>query len=212
MKIKIKKSQKQDYGDALFTAIKNFPSREDAPVRTSPSAFPVVRVRSRFPGLRSKHVLDALRAYLLHPAKLLADTGAGPCSVTVRLETAAIAGAMRIAGERSRAAMVRRLVYWKFYAPRVEASPVSATASKPVKLPASVAPVAPQPQIATAPRSFAPSGTFTDSGGPRFDLLLRIAQNVLIAHGVGHLFDSADSYEMRDGFLVSKRRGKLCAL
>lgn len=203
MKSKIKRIKKQDNG--MFQSLASFPSDEREPDRLSPSAFPVVSVRSRFPGLRSKHVIKALRAFLLHPVKLPPDTGSGPCRVTARLEPAAIAGAMRLAGEKNRAAMIRRLIGWKFY-PQSSPVPVGAAAKKPVTTQAQ--PVA--PNISVSP--FGVSVSYQENAPAKFDLLLPIAQNTLIAHGVGHLFDPADRYEMRGGFLISKRRGKLCAL
>ncbi|MHB8527076.1 MAG: hypothetical protein ACYDD2_13070 [Candidatus Acidiferrales bacterium] len=207
MKVKIRRIRKLYEG--LFQDVRRFPSHESEPDRLGLSAFPVVRVRSRFPGLRSKHVIKALRAFLLHPVKLPPDTGAGPCSVTARLEPSAIAGAMRLAGEKNRAAMIRRLIGWKFYS--AESSPVpvpvGATANKPVTA---------QAQPSVAPNAsvfpFGASAPYRENAPAKFDLLLPIAQNTLIAHGAGHLFDPADRYEMSGGFLVSKRRGKLCAL
>jgi len=201
MKVKIRRIKKMY--DGLFQDIRRFPSHESEPDRIGSSAFPVASVRSKYPNVRSKHVIKALRAFLLHPVKLPPDTGSGPCRVTARLEPAAIAGAMRIAGETNRAAMIRRLIGWKFYPP--QSSPV--TANKPVTAPAqpNVA-----PNISVFP--FGVSAPYQESAPARFDLLLPIAQNTLIAHGVGHLFDPADRYEMRGGFLISKRRGKLCAL
>jgi len=205
MKVKIKRIKNRDNG--MFQDLRYFPSNESEPERLGPSAFPVVRVRSRFPNVRSKHVIKALRAFLLHPARLPADTGAGPCSVTVRLEPAAIAGAMRLAGEKNRAAIIRRLICWKFYPQSSPASPVGAAAKEPVNAQA-------QPSVApnTSVFPFGVSAPYQENVPAKFDLLLPIAQNTLIAHGVGHLFDPADRYEMRGGFLISKRRGKLCAL
>jgi hypothetical protein len=197
MKVKIRHIKK--LYDGLFQDIRRFPSHESEPDRVGPSAFPVASARSKYPNVRSRHVIKALRAFLLHPVKLPPDTGAGPCRVTARLDPAAIAGAMRIAGEANRAAMIRRLIGWKFYP---QSSPV--TANKPVTA---------QAQSSVAPNtSFGVSAPYQESAPATFDLLLPIAQNTLIAHGAGHLFDPADRYEMRGGFLMSKRRGKLCAL
>lgn len=77
----------------------------------------------------------ALKSFLVaRGATLPPDTGAGPCVVTVRLEPAALAKAMRLAGESNRSALIRRLIYWKFYQ-RAEAEAAKRAAKQPVASP-----------------------------------------------------------------------------
>lgn len=105
-----------DYASRLFPDPRTFPTSETATPLSGPSSFPVLRVMSRFPGVKTRHVRSALKSFLTaRGVTLPLDTGAGPCALTVRLEPAALAKAMRLSGESSRSALIRRLIYWKFY-------------------------------------------------------------------------------------------------
>lgn len=121
-----------DYNSRLFQDPRTFPSRETGDPPSGPSSYPVIRVKSRFPGLKTRHVRMALKSFLAaRGATLPPDTGAGPCVVTVRLEPAALAKAMRLAGESNRSALIRRLIYWRFYQ-RAEAEAAKRAAKQPV--------------------------------------------------------------------------------
>ncbi len=199
MKVSIRRAKKPAYD--MFQPLASFPSRESEPDRLSPSAFPVVRVLSRFPKVRSKHEIKALRAFLLHPVKLPADTGAGPCSVTVRLEPPAIAGAMRLAGEKNRAAFIRRLIYWKFYQLRL--TPVAPVNRVPVGAPAPRAPFD-FFAISSPLRGNAPSPS------PDNELLPQVAMNKLGKAGMLERYHDGEIYFGRDDFIFSRKQGKIC--
>jgi len=121
-------------GDHLFLDPRTFPSREDAP-RNKPRrvTHSVVRVLTPWKGGTSKHVKAALARFLSHPANLPPDPGAGPYPVAARLDPAMIAKAMRLSGEPSRAAFIRRVLTWKYFQrPTVaSAKPAALVAAKP---------------------------------------------------------------------------------
>lgn len=133
--------------DPLFGDIRNLPTREDQPVppkrRTLRPVVSVVRLQHPFPNLRSHHLKTALRSFLAHPAKLPPDPASGPCVTTARLPRDAMAKADYLANERSRASLLRRLVYWHYY-PSIwkarQQSAVPAKALAPVKAPVSDVP------------------------------------------------------------------------
>lgn len=121
-----------DYASRLFPDPRTFPTSETATPLSGPSSFPVLRVMSRFPGVKTRHVRQAIAWFLTaRGVTLPLDTGAGPCALTVRLEPAALAKAMRLSGESSRSALIRRLIYWKFYQ-RAEAEAAKRAAKQPV--------------------------------------------------------------------------------
>ena len=121
-------------GDHLFLDPRTFPSREDAP-RNKPRrvAHPVVRVLTPWKGGTSKHVKVALARLLSHPANLPPDPGAGPYPVAARLDPVMIAKAMRLSGEPSRAAFIRRVLAWKYFQRPivVSAKPAATVAATP---------------------------------------------------------------------------------
>lgn len=128
-----RKKIKSDYRSRLFgfQDLRTFPTSEtDAPL-SGPSSYPVIRVMSRFPGIKTGHVRQAIQSFLAaRGVTLPSDTGAGPCALTVRLEPAALAKAMRLSGASSRCALIRRLIYWKFYQQRAEAEAAKRAAAK----------------------------------------------------------------------------------
>src|SRR6185437_9876879 len=154
----------------------------------------VVRVLTQWPGGKSKHVTVALNAFLARPMPLPPDPGPGPYPVVARLSLAEVGRGMALAREPHRAAFVRRVCLWRFFARRDPASTSRQSVSARPAQPQPVAPVS----------TFAPPSSVCLSrcgNAPVFDLLLPIAHNTLIAHGAGHLFDPTDRYEMWDGFL-----------
>jgi len=100
-----------------------FPS-SDVSRRTSN---PVVRVLTPWPGGRSAHLIGALRAYLSRSGQPLPpDPGPGGYPIAARLDRRLIAKAKAMAGESSQAALIRRILLWRYFQ-----KPVAASASIP---------------------------------------------------------------------------------
>jgi len=119
---------------------------------------------------------------------------------------------MRLAGETNRAALVRRLIYWKFYLSHLPAS--DATAKLPLRGNVPIASVVSAP----VPVKKAADGISVDVLAKRgchgvvFDMPLQGAQKLLAERCNSRLFDPADSYGIYEGHLISLRRGTLCAI
>lgn len=96
---------------------------------------PVVRVLVPWPGGRSAHLLDALKAYLSHPGQPLPpDPGPGSgYPIAARLDRLLIAKAKAMANEASQAALIRRVLLWRYFQKPVAAS----TRPNPSAMPAS---------------------------------------------------------------------------
>lgn len=124
------------YGyNSLFTPLSQIPSTEAPlkhvprrPVRPSGS---VVKVWLPWPNGSTRHLTLALRAWLAHPVALPRDPGPGPHTITARLDLAVVGRGMAMAREPSRAAFIRRVLWWR-YGPKPNAKPVPEPTSSPV--------------------------------------------------------------------------------
>jgi len=85
---------------------------------------PVVRVLTPWPGGRSAHLIGALKAYLSRPGQPLPpDPGPGSgYPIAARLDRCLIAKAKAMAGEPNQAALVRRILLWRYSQKPVAAS------------------------------------------------------------------------------------------
>lgn len=142
-----------DYHSRLFQDPRTFPTSETGAPLSGPSSYPVIRVTSRFPGVKTRHVRQAIESFLAaRGVTLPLDTGAGPCPLTVRLEPAALAKAMRLSGESSRSALIRRLIYWKFYQRAEVAAARRAGAKQPVAASHTSLPIPEKKAVVSVPR------------------------------------------------------------
>lgn len=135
----------------LFTDPATFPTNETGDPPSPRSTYPVIRLQSRFPGLKAKHLRAAVKAYLSARCgvQLARDTGPGKCICTARLDPALFSRGMALARESCRAAFLRRVVYWHFYQKQIEAE----AAKRPSVAPSSSKPVAPAAAPASVPAS-----------------------------------------------------------
>lgn len=120
-------------GDHLFLDPRTFPTRE-VPIKINKprrTAHPVVRVLTPWKGGTTRHVQVALAAFLGHPAKLPLDPGSGPHPLAARLDLVAVGKGMAIAKEPSRAAFIRRVLAWRYFARKIVAIPQKVS-SKPI--------------------------------------------------------------------------------
>lgn len=99
---------------------------------------PVVRVLTPWPGGRSAHLIGALKAYLSRPGQHLPpDPGPGSgYPIAARLDRRLIARAKAMAGETSQAALIRRVLLWRYFQKPVAASARLDTPAVPVSNPA----------------------------------------------------------------------------
>lgn len=98
------------------------------------TSHPVVRVLTPWPGGRSAHLIGALKAYLSRPGQPLPpDPGPGSgYPIAARLDRRLIARAKAIAAESSQAALIRRVLLWRYFQKHVAASTRPNTSAAPV--------------------------------------------------------------------------------
>lgn len=100
---------------------------------------PVVRVLTPWRGGRSAHLIGAIRAYLCVPGEPLPpDPGpGGGYPIAARLNRRLIEKAKAMAGELSQAALIRRVLLWRYFQAPLTASiwpnPSGTPVSKPPK-------------------------------------------------------------------------------
>lgn len=107
-------------------------------------SYPVVRVLTPWRGGRSAHLIGAIKAYLSHPGQLLPpDPGPGSgYPIAARLDRRLIAEAKAMARESSQAALIRRVLLWRYFQKPVVVSTrpaPSVPVSNPAKLTAQLA-------------------------------------------------------------------------
>lgn len=100
----------------------------------------VVRVLTPWRGGRSAHLIGALNAYLSRPGQPLPpDPGPGSgYPIAARLDGRLIARAKAMAGETSQAALIRRVLLWRYFQKPVAASARPNPSGIPVSNPARV--------------------------------------------------------------------------
>jgi hypothetical protein len=111
-----------------------------SPLRALPVAvpIPVVRVLTPWRGGRSAHLIAAIKAYLSHPVQPLPlDPGPGSgYPIAARLDRRLIAKAKAMAGESSQAALIRRVLLWRYFQKPVATSTRPNTPAKLIVQPA----------------------------------------------------------------------------
>jgi len=97
---------------------------------------PVVRVLTPWRGGRSVHLISAIKAYLCCPeAPLPPDPGPGSgYPIAARLDHRLIEKAKAMVGESSQAALIRRILLWRYFQKPV---PAASTRPSPPAMPVS---------------------------------------------------------------------------
>jgi hypothetical protein len=103
-------------------------------------SYPVVRVLTPWRGGRSAHLIGALKAYLSCPGQPLPpDPGPGSgYPIAARLDRRLVAKAKAMAGESSQAALIRRVLLWRYFQKPVAGSTRPNPSAMPVSNPARV--------------------------------------------------------------------------
>ena len=97
-------------------------------------SYPVVRVLTPWRGGRSAHLIAAIKAYLCRPGEPLPpDPGPGSgYPIAARLDRRLIEKAKAMAGESSQAALIRRILLWRYFQKPVGASTRPSPPARPV--------------------------------------------------------------------------------
>lgn len=97
-------------------------------------SYPVVRVLTPWRGGRSAHLIGAIKAYLCRPGEPLPpDPGPGSgYPIAARLDRRLIEKAKAMAGESSQAALIRRILLWRYFEKPVADSTRPSSSAMPV--------------------------------------------------------------------------------